>query len=577
MDDLTKLLDHLLQKPVYGSDEYRDWIRQDDFVRILQMLPNLNDIILYASTPYAFIYGVLVPERLVTPPKVGDLDQWSCNPFSSWGVTIGPGKPPKISLSPPLDHTSSKTLDRGEQIVFARRFDGRQEHSSYIEISQKLTHAFGLHYVPERDAFCRFDERGDIEDVVKISSISVQSSRDQGRVVSILRDTLDEYMVITGQALVLLYDSTRFELNHFGGWQNQDTIYSEIQPEIYYRIGQNPGTASYLRGFQIIRPTISKKDVLERYEFGKSKQKQYATFIAQDWKHGKVHECSCDPNQLGNYFIESDLPFETTPVFFRPEVLLKYKGDSDKYEIQRRSITCRHAWHLETYDVNEAGQVHTYLIYLSYLPYEEQLYWKSFNEPPKGPISKRAIQTDFKGEWDTEYDPMESLKRVLRDFHEAHVPWWTLRGEDLIEKVHYPVTTSADEWAKEIHALHKLLVEGFVTSELRALAKNLGSKIDPNWKSIKLIEEILHGLSLGEDQVREIAGPLQELNHLRVKISGHASGKEAKQIKADVLKQHKTYPSHFRQICTQCDRAVRALQSLLIPERSVESTSTNER
>lgn len=577
MDDLRELLDHLLQKPVYGSDEYRDWIGQDDFVRILQMLPNLNDIILYVSTPYAFIYGVLVPERLITPPKVDDLDQWSCNPFSSWGVTIGPGKRAKISLSPPLDNTSSKTLDRGEQIVFARRFDGRQEHSSYIEISQKLTHAFGLHYVPERDAFCRFDERGDIEDVVKISSISGQSSRDQGRVVSILRDTLDEYMVITGQALVLLYDSTRFELNHFGGWQNQDTIYSEIQPEIYYRIGQNPGTASYLRGFQIIWPTISKKDVLERYEFGKSKQKQYATFIAQDWKHGKVHECSCDPNQLGNYFVESDLPFETTPVFFRPEVLLKYKGDSDKYEIQRRSITCRHAWHLETYDVNEAGQVHTYLIYLSYLPYEEQLYWKSFNEPPKGPISKRAIQTDFKGEWDTEYDPMESLKKILRDFHEAHVPWWTLRGEDLIEKVHYPVTTSADEWAKEIHALHKLLVEGFVTSELRARAKNLGSKIDPNWKSIKLIEEILHNLRLDEDQVREIAKPLLELNFLRVKICGHVSGKEAKQIKADVLKQYKTYPCHFRHICTQCDKSVRTLQSLLVSEGSVESPSTNER
>jgi hypothetical protein len=414
MDDLTKLLDHLTQKPVYGSGEYKAWIKQDDFVRFLKVLPNLNEIILYASTPSAFIYGVLVPKRLVTPPIVDDLDRWSCNPFSSWGVSIGPGKPPKISLSPPLDHTSSKTLDRGEQIVFARRFDGRQEHSSYIEISQKLTHAFGLHYVPERDSFCRYDERGDIEDVVRIESISGQSGRDQGRVVAILRDTLDEYMVITGQALVLLYDSTRFELNHFGGWKNQDITYSELQPEIYYRIGENPGTASYLRGFQIIRPSISKKDVLGRYEFGKSKLKQYTTFIAQDWKHGKVHECSCDPSQLGNYFVESDLPFETTPVFFRPDVLLKYKGDSDKYEIQQRSITCRHAWHLETYDVNEFGQVHTYLIYLSYLPYEEQLYWKSFNEPPKGPISKRAIQTDFKGEWDTAYDPLESLMSVNR-------------------------------------------------------------------------------------------------------------------------------------------------------------------
>jgi len=260
------------------------------------------------------------------------------------------------------------------------------------------------------------------------------------------------------------------------------------------------------------------------------------------------------------------LPYEISPVFFRSEVLQKYKADTDKYEVRSRSINCRHAWHLQTYDVNEAGQVHTYLKYLSYLPYEEQLYWKSFNEPPRGPISRRAFRTDFEGKWDLEYDPLQSLTQILRDLHEAQVPWWTLRDEDLIEEAHYPVTKSADEWAKELHALHKLLVEGFVTNELRSWAKNLGRKIDPQWKSLKLIEEMLRGLAWGEDQVREIVGPLQELNFLRSKVSGHASGKEGKRIRAEVLKQHKTYPSHFRHLCTQCDRAVRALRTLLGPK-----------
>jgi len=328
-------------------------------------------------------------------------------------------------------------------------------------------------------------------------------------------------------------------------------------------MGQSSGTASYLRGFQIIRPTVSKKDVIGRYETGEPKERQYSTFIAYDWKHGMVRKCSSDPKQLANYFVKSDLPYEISPVFFRSEVLQKYKADTDKYQVRNRSITCRHAWHLQTYDVNEAGQVHTYLKYLSYLPYEEQLYWKSFNEPPRGPISRQAFRTDFEGKWDLEYDPLQSLMQILRDLHEAHVPWWTLRDEDLIEKVHYPVTKSADEWAKELHALHKLLVEGFVTSELRSWAKNLGRKIDPQWKSLKLIKEMLRGLASGEDQVREIVEPLQELNFLRSKVSGHSSGKEAKRIRAGVLKQHKTYPNHFRQLCTQCDRAVRALRTLL--------------
>jgi hypothetical protein len=100
-------------------------------------------------------------------------------------------------------------------------------------------------------------------------------------------------------------------------------------------------------------------------------------------------------------------------------VLLKYKADSEKYRLQDRSISCRGAWHLDTYDINEAGQIHTYLIYLRNLPYEEQLYWKAFNEEPKAPISKRAVATDFEGSWDLEYDSLQSLKMARRTAREA--------------------------------------------------------------------------------------------------------------------------------------------------------------
>jgi len=565
MNALAEHLARLSQKPEFGGQEYKNWIEQDDFVRFLQTLPSLNEVILYASAPYTFIYGVLLPARLITSPNVDDRDQWNCNPFSSWGISISYGKHPKVALSPPLDHTGSKTLDRGEQILFARDFDGRQDQRSYIEISQKLAHAFGLHYVPERDAFCRFDQRGDVEDVVRVSYPSGQSGREEGYAVTILRTTLDEYMTITKQALVLLYDSTRFEPKIFGGWEKQDVVYRQVHPEIYYRIGQIPGRASHLRGFQIIRSAMSKKDMVARYRIDEPRQRQYATFIAIDWKHGTVRECSCDPKQLGNYFVKSDLPYEISPAFFRPEVLQKYKAHTDKYQIQDRSISCRHAWRLRTYDVNEAGQVHTYLIYLSYLPYEEQLYWKSFNEPPKGTISRRAFQTDIKGEWDLEYDPLRSLKQMLRDLHDAQVPWWRLREEALIAHVHYPVTNSADEWANELHTLDKLLIEGFVTRDLRTRLTNLGRTFHSDWKSPKLIEEILRGLALGGDEVREIVEPLQELHFLRSKISGHASGKEAKQIRGGILRQHKTFACHFRQLCTQIDRGVRALQTLLEP------------
>jgi len=72
-----------------------------------------------------------------------------------------------------------------------------------------------------------------------------------------------------------------------------------------------------------------------------------------------ITEISCNPTCLANYFTKSDLPFEISPAFFRPEVLLRYKSDPDKYELTIRSISCRDAWYLQTYDINDAGQVHT--------------------------------------------------------------------------------------------------------------------------------------------------------------------------------------------------------------------------
>lgn len=564
MDILTTHIATLSRKPEFSSDEYKKWVEQADFIQFLQTLPNLDEVPLYVSAPYVFLYSVLVPTRLVTPPDIDDLDQWSCTPFSGWGITVTGGSRPRVFLSPPLDHTGSKTLDCGEQIIFARRFDGRQEQQSYIEISPRLTHPFDLHYVPERSAYCRFDKHGDVEDVIRVVEVLFDNPEEKnGRIVTIHRDILDEYMTMTGQSLILLFDSTRFEPKNFAGWSNENTEYHKEYPEIWYRMGHNGSIASYIRGFQIIRSALTKKDLVKRHGFGQSRDRQYATFISHDWKHDVIRECSCDPRKLGNYFVKSDLPYEISPVFFRPEVLLKYKADSDKYQIQERSITCRNAWHLEPYDVNDAGQVFTYLKYLSYLPYEEQLYWKSFNELPKGAISKRALQTDFEGSWDLPYDPLQSLKQILRELHETRVPWWKLRDETLIEKVHYPVTKSADEWAKEIHALDKLLVEGFETRQLRSHATLLGRTVSQDWKSLKLLQEVLLGLGKNEAEMQEIVEPLRELNFLRNKVSGHASGTEAKQIKARILKEYKSYWVHFRQLCERCDATVHMLQAIL--------------
>jgi hypothetical protein len=210
-------------------------------------------------------------------------------------------------------------------------------------------------------------------------------------------------------------------------------------------------------------------------------------------------------------------------------------------------------------NVNEAGQVHTYIIYLSRLPYEEQLHWKAYNEAPKGPISKRAFTTDFQGSWDIEYDPLVSLKHELRELNRQQVLWWTLRSEELFDKVHYPATSSPDEWATEILQLDQLLVEGFEEKWLREKARSLGRTPDTNFRSLKLIEECLIALGFEDDHARKITASLHEAHSLRSKLKSHASGEEAIAIKKKELAEHGSYKNHFRSLCTDCDESIKAI------------------
>ena len=295
---------------------------------------------------------------------------------------------------------------------------------------------------------------------------------------------------------------------------------------------------------------------------GEPEKKQYATFIAHDWKNKVVAELSCDPRCIANYFTKSDLPFETTPAFFQPDVLIKYKSDPEKYEVKERSITRRHAWHLQTYDINEAGQVHTYLIYLSRLPYQEQLYWKSFNEMPKAPISQRALATDFKGEFADFPNPLGELKRALLKLSNANVSWWKLRAPGLMERVHYPVTDGSEEWANEIFALDQLLVEGFNRAYFRAKAESFGCVIDPTWGSIRLIKEILIKRDVNSDEAEAIVNPLTEVHRLRSLMKGHPSGNRAA-TRAQLIKKHRSLKEHFRVLVAECGHALNLLSEMM--------------
>lgn len=558
MTDLAQLIESMSHPPI-KKEEFDAWVDLGDIPTFLRSNAERKELIAYATTNSIFMNSVIVPKANVEPPDSDDLIHWNLHPGLSCGIEIIESAGAKsLSLSEASCPADSKSFRNGDKLIFTRSFEARQGGKGYCEILQKFAHAFDIHFVPERRAYCRLDKRGDVEDLVRITNTPGRGGAWGTTIVTFDRAAIEQYLVASDCVLLIAFDFTRVR-HGFYGWK-EATEEKTVTDDVVYRSHVEPGKASYMRGVHIVRPILSKEEVIRMLDpYSDREHRKYASFVALDWRKGLVREISTAPGATANYFTQSDLPFEISPAFFRPEVLLKYKADPEKYTIEQRSISCRNSWHLQTYDINEAGQVHTYIVYLRHLPYEEQLYWRSFNEEPKSPISKRAFTTDFKGEFHKEYEPLSSLKQIVAQLDHDEIPWWTLRSPELPSRVNYPVTASSDEWSSEILTLDQMVVEGFETKWLRQKATDLGRPPDPKFQSLKLTEECLKGIGFEEDHARRITAPLHKAHWLRSKLKGHAAGNEATTIRQEAIANYGTYGKHFRALCAECDEALRAI------------------
>src|SRR5579883_3062568 len=532
--------------------EFEKWLEFTDALAFLASTSTGN-VPVYASFKYFYLYSVIVPKKRLKDDYVADLMKWNFGVSSGWGYG-GSFKSTRLTIIPPLDHTSSSILDGGEAIFFLRSV--YHDSESYLELNQRLAHVLDIHQVEKRGSYCTFDEEtGDLVDIVTYH-------RDDEILCTIERDALDFYLYLTDSVLVRVFDVTRWG-DSFGGWHDdlQRATYTDKVNELYARRGlkltkDGAKEAGYIRGVQIIRQLQSNKQLAQEHSFTGRKNKQYATFIAMDWKHDKTHECSCDPDKLGNYFVASDLPYETSPAFFRPEVISRYKQDPEKYTIDGHSITCRGTWYLR-YSTNDPGQIQVYLIDLSHLPYKEQLYWKAFNENPKAGISEHVYKRDFQGSWDWPHDPLEALKQIIKDFPSAHY-----RGEKLVilrsptekqlAKLTYVMSDSIKEWEDQILELAKVFGDGLSKTSLRKIAKHLKCD-DPQAGSITLLKKCLEAKKLEPEIIQSIIQPLQTVYALRSTGIAH-TGRDAPEVN---LQQH------HRKLVEDCEKSMEQLAELI--------------
>ena len=545
--------------PSKDTPEYFEWLKSKDFINFLACSTE-GTIPLYIYNPRLYVYSVCLPRNKLKGEYIKELMHWDAGPGSTWGysATYKDGKPSRHTICPPFD---GKILQYAQPLTFFRYFEANKYQDGYTELLQQLTHLLGIHRVSERRSYCKLNEDGDIEDVVKIHDEKDES------VVSIKKDSLDFYLYLTKSIVIRFYDLVRTYKVDFPMLNDSRTEGDIIRDkeEIYSRIvtvnnSKGRPDLSLLRGFQIIRNRKSWKNLIGH------KKKKYETFIAFDWKNNKIAKCSCDPSRLSNYFIASEKPYGTTPAFFKPDVLLKYKQNPEKYTLQERSISCRNSWNLKTFDINKEGQVHTYLIYLSMLPYSEQKYWKSFNEKPKSNISKRAIQTDFKANWNFAYNPLNELKKNLANFPNVNNAisvekiWEMPSGENMIhyDQLNYVVSDSRKEWQDEILNLAKVLIEGFNNKYLKKLSKHLNC-YNSEYGSIRILRECLKAKKIDVDIINNIISPLKNLQDLRTNEVAHLRTSEIRKI----TKKYRSLKEHFRHILSQCEKSINELSGVV--------------
>ncbi len=561
--DHKRILDHVVRLDGVPSERplFSEWITAESHLGFLRQNAMADEIAIHVSGEFSFVHSVVVRNGKLYPIDFDDLLNWSITPYGSIAGYVTGGGRKTVRVHRGFNDSRARSLDGATPLVFGRTFEGWTDQGrNYFEVHQEYSHITDIHWRPEYRAYCRYDGNGDLESVVSITNRD--ESGTSAAVVSFRWEPLEEYLVASRATLVRMFDFTLYRRSEFGGWGDVKRRRHVDDQFLFYDQGVLPAHAAYTRGVQIIKPRRSMRSVYAATtsSWSGNNDKQHVEFIAHDWRNDRIVSISTDPRATTNYFAAGGnaLPFELSPAFFKPEVFLKYKGDRDKYTIGERGISCRSAWHLEGYDVNEAGQVHAYICDLRRLPYPEKLHWLSYNEPPKAGLSERALINDFKGEWTAVLSPLQEVLSITRRWRDKKVLWWKLRDERLLDRITTPISDSRDEWAEAFMDLAKLIVEGFETKAIRAELNATGLSFEDKEGSLALLEKLITDDSESGES-RKLAG-LRTVQNLRSKVKGHVGGGDSERLARSAIEQHGTYGNHFRFVCGLVTRDLETIE-----------------
>ena len=287
----TKLVERIAQLDISpkNATEYATWIKAGGHTDLLRENASGDELVIFAAGPYTFIDAVVVGEDSLAPLGQDDLLRWSGGRNSSCaGYTWG-GARDDVWIERGGTIWDAKTPKDARSLVFQREIEGlKGSDRTYFEILQEYSHLSGIHWRQEQRAYCCFDENGDWDPVVSVTS---KETREDVALVSFKRDELEQYLAASNSILVRMFDFT-LRSRGFAGWPGGPETIVRESDDFLYRQKIDAGKAAYTRGVQIIRPSRPKAQIFssmkDRWTGGKDRQ--YCDFMAWDWRNEKGDE-----------------------------------------------------------------------------------------------------------------------------------------------------------------------------------------------------------------------------------------------------------------------------------------------
>lgn len=502
-----------------------------------------------------YIVSIFVPKEVFENNIIKFKDNpsgWNYNITSGYGYGVSYGSDGKQTPAffPPNDEKSiilSKSIQ-----LFKLRYNPI-DSSPYVDFNHKITHPHGLHFNDNLNAYIRINELGDPVEEIKIIF------SEEGNLVTFQDELLNFHCRIGDYVHLRLFDFLK-KVDAKNTELFDDTPNHWNQKDLVAKTGSDIGY-TWLRGFQIIPNTMSDDEFWAI--MNDEKPRKYCKFLVDDFKHGKLRECSSKPDCIGNYFVASDLPFGTSPAFFNKEVLKKYKDNPEKYTLNHWDIVCRDSWSLR-YSINDSDQVVVFLIDLSYLPFKEQLNWKQYNEKPITGLSDITFKRAFLGEFVDDKDPLVDLQNELEnDIIIDSIVIWKAPKRSEIDEITYLTANIQKEWQSDIQIIHKVIVESFSVKAIKSLMiKNgISPPEDKEYKSLKLLEYYFSKHKTSDDKIKEIMMPFFEINGIRSKLSTHRQGKEAEKILKHIKKEFGSFINHQKHMVIRLLDSIRLLRN----------------